>query len=497
MLRVHTHDHLKAMNNSVGADAEKTKAAGDSGLQSVDQKAARPILVSAGLGASVLVHPSVVKRAQSMAKLVMEVGMRWASYCREGHLTGPLATLPPLTIQSAYLYGPTTVVKLDSMYTRLLQTVKASSLATFVGKDPAKLRAIVIRADDDPSAIFGILRHNMSTLCMIIMDRFHVWSETLIDTVLDVLTSGPSHSQCTHLFITAHSHSFSDMNTSGLMFEDLVDTARRFKTLVGLSTTEDDSGNFWQTSDSRFLKSIAPGDVSSQLYTTAQRDDQLALNQAIVKEEYTFMSAISKFAAVTPPASVAIPSINLVGTNNKGNAIHQEMVAASIPRPSILILFALKRTEADIKKFLAEDSGAWGLNAVTMVNYETLSRYPSQTAGDRACVMLFDLEYSGAGHATFLHVNAAFERCKGEVLVFRASDLRNTHAPDKVTAATARTTANAARSAFSAIKKMFMVSDSKTDRLATRNQRLSLLKKELERYFGNAKLMSLFKTTHD
>lgn len=492
MLRVYTGDHLKAMNEHAGDDSAnggKTKLSGDAnGIQSVEQKAARPILVEASVGSQVLVHPSVVKRSQSMAKLIMEVGMRWASYCRVGHLSGPLATLPPLTIQSAYLYGPASANKLDSMYTRLLQTVKASPLAKAVGTDPSKLRAIVIRADDDPGVIFGLLRNNLATLCMIIMDRFHVWSEALIDTVLDVMTAGRSHSQCTHLFITAYSHSFSDMNTSGLMFDDLVETARRLRTLVDLPSAED-NGNFWLASDSRFLKNLAPGDASLHIYSTSQREEQLAHNQAIVKDEYTFMTAISKFAAITPPASVAVPSINLA---NKGTGVHQEMVATTIPRPSILILFALKRTEMEIKKFLAEDSGAWGLNTVTMVSYETLSRYPSQTAGDRHCVMLFDLDYSGAGHATFLHINAALERCKGELLVFRVNDLRSTHV-----AAKAATTAGGARLAFGMIKKVFMLNDSKTDRLATRNQRLSLLKKEIERYFKSDKLMSLFKTTND
>jgi hypothetical protein len=320
-------------------------------------------------------------------------------------------------------------------------------------------KVAIVRAGDDPARTFASLKSDIGSLYMLVMDRFHVWNEALTDSVLEVLTS-PSikPSKCTHIFITAHSYSFADTNTSGFLFDDLVDVSHTLNGRIGLEDASSAPETWLHAGQSRFRMAEAPGNASLQMFTAEQREQQLALNAPFVTDEYTFLTALTKFAAD-----------------------HGE-------KSPILVLFALKQTENAINKVLSDNSGAWGLGRVTLVSYETLARCPSHTAGDRACVVLCDLDYTGAGRPTFLHINAALERCKGVVMVLKTSELPAVTVPAR---------AAAAKRALTAVRAVFMGSDAKSDRLVTRNQRLSILRAAIDRYLKTPQFAALLQAAKD
>lgn len=419
-----------------------------------------PCLVRLGLGSNtlVLVEKTVQNRVTLMARFVFEVCIRWKQKQRSGALSEPFDKLPPLLVQNAFVYGPSTTQAADEIYVQLKSAVEEMSKAQH-----SRAMSMVIRASDDPANVKIALTRNLSNLYLLAFDNFHIWPEQLIDAVLSAVTMQDKVSDATHLVITAHGQSLADMTSTGLMLADLIYFSKRMQSRLGLDSGDNANGNLVQLaslgSNSHYTKFLHRGELTEMHYPLAMRHAQFEVNTArdIFQPSVGFQTLLIKYAADVPH---------------------------NVPYAPVLILHALRQTEAALWRVLRKILQSVTRKQVLILSYENLARRPAMTLGNRKLVVLCDLHYIGPGRPTVQHLNAAFERVEKHLYVLPPSvetqpgsgDLRGISFDN----------------ALELLDRVFHNNDEKSDRLATQTERLSLLKNKFDSYYNSKTSAAVF-----
>jgi hypothetical protein len=354
--------------------------------------------------------------------------------------------------------------------------------------------AFVIRAQANVSQILADMRTHMAHLYLVIFDRFHLWPEHLIDAVLGEMTRRDRVTMVTHLVVTLHDHTLLDLGAAGMLQGDLMEFAMTIQRRLGCSSNGKSGGGGGPLMPPAFLRhqrSASSGLISQEAYPFEQREAQ-------------FKENVLGTLRIGTRVGQAHPPPLLQQHKTFQALINTMFMAASTTHGSpLLVLYALVRTEVEIQRRLDDMDSNWrtaggashGSAAsttplATFASYEALSRSPSRVSGTFTCVLLCDLEYTGAGRATFHHINAALERCVGSLQVYKA-----VAAPASSTGTgVAKTTSLAPAphvprdEAERLISDLFFASDTKSDRLETQGQRLPLLKERLDEMLYNPKM---------
>ena len=430
---IKTTTNLQAVRNVLGGGASR-----------------RPLFTTLASGTKVLVERAVQERCTTLGKLFFEVCLRWKTKAKSScGLAEPFNTLPPVLVQNAFLYGSARASSTSAMYAQLKRAVESL-------KGPTKSSMVVIRASDDPAQVKSLLARERKGLYLVVFDGLHAWSENLIDTVVGELTQTGAVSDCTHLVVTLHAQSLTDMTSTGLFIDDMIEFGQTMQRRLKLNTEGDSGGHGLLLTSATNTRFLERGLATEMAYPIAMRNEQFEINTAkdMLQCDKSFNDLLIKHASDT---SVHVPGA----------------------RASILVLYALKTTETHIHRILKNLFQAAYAKQVTLVSYEDLARRPSVVSGGRKIVVFCDLHYKGAGRPTAQHLNAGFERTNHAIHVLQTTtvDFAKPIQHEK------------ARSLLNAV---FFTNDEKSDRLATQTQRLSLLKKKLDSYMYNTKMVALF-----
>lgn len=350
-------------------------------------------LADEGRSAAQLVDECIVARSQRIGRVVTEIMVRWLGMRKTKRLIAPFDKMAPLIVQSTAVYGPSSEADTQAFYTLLVDRVPKSKLG----------QTFVIPYTSDPIAIRRTLKEALPTVYVLICDRLHLWSDTLLDALLDVITT-EKMPQCAHLIITAHAHTLVHETGAGLLLSDLTATADLIAKALRLDTDEVSdaplptsfvgSSSVSTTNDTyRFWKR---GLRTATEYDHEQRQQQFDLNTLTLHHNATKL-----------PLSIK-ELVNELSSRDISNIVGSAHIAP------VLVLFARNTTQRRIAQDFNTIINIGGTrsvsNTVQFVSYEMLARLPANVYGRRWAIVLCDLDYTGAGRPVCQQINAAFER---------------------------------------------------------------------------------------
>jgi hypothetical protein len=413
-----------------------------------------PEWLSIDVSSVVLVEKRVVSRTRNVAAILIELCMRWVMFAQQKKLVGPFASLPPLLVQSVYLYG--LAQPENALFTVLMQAAETH-----------KKRALIIRPDDDLIALKTQFKQAAKDLYLLIFDRFHLWSERLIDMVFSELGREDRRMQYAHLVITLHDHTLVDFASTGTMQSDLVEFAVRLQRRLkiedcgGSAFSSASSGGGGGSGTGRRWRFAQSGDFSMRHFPLEERELQLQQNTS------------PEILQPCPSLQKLLLPFLLASSGSGGPSLQRRTTT-----PLMLVVHAMFKTRRDVEARFTKVHAEWNkTQQIVFVTYSELARRPSAFVGNYECILLCDLGYQGAGKPTHVHLNAIFERAKKRIQVYqptRSASEGSEVLPSYEACKTLLTT-------------VFLSSDSKSDRQEEDVQRLPLLKQHLDRLYYNQK----------
>lgn len=455
--------------------------------------ASQPVFVATASGVSQaqLVDERIVARCKALCRFITEITLRWARIRHMRLLDKPFDALPPLVVQSTAVYGPASDESTNAFY-RL-----------FEERAPVKNggRAFIVRFDDDAVAVRKTLKEALPTLYVLIFDRMHLWQDTLIDAVLDVLGANKTP-KCAHLLVTAHAHTLVHETGSGLLLEDLTAVADLSARALDIG----DANGAKDVSDGGTAPPLPESFTQTWLSTSFGKDDfrwwRRGMRTALHYDPTLRQSQFASNATVLQrnlgttvrtltDALCMLENARKMAASNMSTTLQRR--GATSMTPPLLILFARQRAQTILQReLMAVTSVSNAQEFFQCVSYEQLARLPANVAGRRTLIVLCDLDYKGAGRPVCQQINAAFERLlpqRSAILAWK----------DRSGDASKNNSTNLNQSFLSdaetkgLLHDAFFANDQKSDRYEAQPRKFSLLKQQVANYFDDPRVRKMLR----